>query len=264
MWGPDSLVAYLVICAVAFLASGLTFFSGFGLGTLLLPVFALFFPIESAIAFTAVVHLLNNLFKLALVGRHADRRVVFRFGLPAIVAAFFGAALLVWLARLEPVHSYSIGSRQFEVTAIKLVVGVLLLTFALMEVVPRFRNLQFPPRYLPLGGLLSGFFGGLTGMQGALRSAFLIRAGLTKEAFIATGVVVACLVDVSRLALYSRSMFPREVQMNYALVTAAVVAASAGALLGSWYLKKVTMRSIQWIVTVMLVLVALGLVVGLL
>jgi len=38
--------------------------SGFGLGTLLLPVFALFFPLPVAIAATALVHLANNFFKL--------------------------------------------------------------------------------------------------------------------------------------------------------------------------------------------------------
>lgn len=48
---------------------------------------------------------------------------------------------------------------------------------------------MFPPHWLPLGGLLSGFFGGLSGNQGALRSAFLLKAGLSKEAFIATGTV---------------------------------------------------------------------------
>ena len=62
-------MSYLVICAVALLASGLTFFSGFGLGTLLLPAFALFFPIEQAVAMTAVVHFLNGLFKLGLAAR---------------------------------------------------------------------------------------------------------------------------------------------------------------------------------------------------
>jgi hypothetical protein len=47
-------VSYVVVCAVALLASGLTFFSGFGLGTLLLPAFALFFAVEQAVALTAV------------------------------------------------------------------------------------------------------------------------------------------------------------------------------------------------------------------
>ena len=56
----------ILICLAAFLASLLTFFSGFGLGTILMPVFALFFPLEMAIALTGVVHLLNNLFKMYL------------------------------------------------------------------------------------------------------------------------------------------------------------------------------------------------------
>jgi len=61
------LVQYVVLCLAALAVSGLTLFSGFGLGTLLMPVFAIFFPIEIAIAMTAIVHLANNIFKLALV-----------------------------------------------------------------------------------------------------------------------------------------------------------------------------------------------------
>lgn len=47
---------YLVICLSSLAVSGLTLFSGFGLGTVLTPVMALFFPIETAVAATAVVH----------------------------------------------------------------------------------------------------------------------------------------------------------------------------------------------------------------
>ena len=99
-------------------------------------------------------------------------------------------------------------------------VGLLLLLFASAELLPRFRDVSFGPRYLPLGGLLSGFFGGLSGMQGALRSAFLARAGLTKEAFVGTGVVVACLIDVSRLGVYSGSLAGRGRGSTTALLAA--------------------------------------------
>jgi len=201
------LITYFVVCTVALLASGLTFFSGFGLGTLLLPAFALFVPVDRAIALTAIVHFLNGLFKLALAGRQADRRVVIRFGLPAIATAFVGAWVLIWLTGLGVLFDYTLLGRRFEVTPVKLVVGVVLVVFAAVDVLPRLRNLEFDPRYLPLGGAVSGFFGGLSGMQGALRSAFLIRAGLSKESFIGTGVVVACFVDASRLALYSGPIF---------------------------------------------------------
>lgn len=57
----------LLIAVVAAGASLLTFFSGFGLGTMLLPVFLLFFPVDLAIAMTAVVHFLNNIFKTGLI-----------------------------------------------------------------------------------------------------------------------------------------------------------------------------------------------------
>lgn len=43
----------IVISLVAFLTAILTFFSGFGLGTILMPVFAIFFPVEMAIALGA-------------------------------------------------------------------------------------------------------------------------------------------------------------------------------------------------------------------
>lgn len=257
-------MSYLVICSVALLASALTFFSGFGLGTLLLPAFALFFPVEQAIALTAIVHFLNGLFKLGLTGRHADWRVVTRFGLPAIVMSFLGAGVLLWLSGTAPVFTYTAFGHAVAVTPAKLVVGVLLGLFASLELSPRFRALSFGVQYLPLGGALSGFFGGLSGMQGALRSAFLSRAGLTKEAFIATGVVIACLIDISRLLIYSTALARQSAALDYGVLAAAVLAAFAGAALGNAYLKKMTMPGIQRLVAALLFVVALGLVSGLL
>ena len=49
----------VIIPIVAFLVSVLTFFSGFGLGTILTPAFMLFFPIDLAIGLTGIVHFLN-------------------------------------------------------------------------------------------------------------------------------------------------------------------------------------------------------------
>lgn len=257
-------MSYLVICLVAFLASGLTFFSGFGLGTLLLPAFALFFPIELAVSMTAVVHFVNGLFKLALVGRRAVWPVVIRFGLPAIAAAFVGALLLARLSDVPPVLGYSAFGTQFHVTPVKLAVGSALLLFASLELSTRFRQLSFSPRYLAVGGLLSGFFGGLSGTQGALRSAFLVRAGLSKEAFIGTGAVIATLIDVSRLTIYSSAILRESTRFDYPLLGAAIIAAALGAVLGNRYLKKVTMPAVQRIVAVLLFATAVGLAAGLL
>jgi uncharacterized protein len=254
---------FLIIPVAALLVSGLTLFSGFGLGTLLMPLFAVFFPVEVAIALTAIVHGLNNLFKLVLLGSHIDRRVVLRFGLPAIAAAFAGAGVLTWLSGMPPLFDYTLGGRRLAVEPIKLVVAVLMALFGLFEVVPRLQRVTFGPRHLPVGGLLSGFFGGLSGHQGALRSAFLVRAGLTKEAFIASGVAIACLIDAARLSVYSVYLAEAGLAQNWPLLALSTAAAFAGAFAGSRLIRKVTLPFIQLLVSVMLFAVAVALGAGL-
>ena len=250
---------YLIICLAAFLASGLTLFSGFGLGTLLLPVMALFFPIDLAIALTAVVHALNNLFKYWLLGRHANWAIVVKFGVPAILAALLGAWMLLYLTDLQPLLTYQVYGRELHVMPVKLVVAVLMMVFALVELAPRFAHLAFPARYLPLGGLLSGFFGGLSGHQGALRSPFLLKAGLTKEGFIATGVVITLMVDIPRIIMYGLSLPGWHLAGNRLLLAAAILAAFSGAWLGNRLVTKVTLRLVQLLVAVMLLAIAAAL-----
>ena len=250
---------YLIICLAAFLASGLTLFSGFGLGTLLLPVMVLFFPVDLAIALTAVVHALNNGFKCWLLGRYADRAVVLKFGLPAILAALLGARVLLYLSDLQPLLHYQVLGREAYIMPVKLVVAVLMVVFALLELAPRRAPLALTPRYLPLGGVLSGFFGGLSGHQGALRSAFLIKAGLTKESFIATGVVISLLVDIPRIVMYGASLPGQHLGDHRLLIAAAVLAAFGGAWLGNRLLTKVTLRLVQLLVALMLLGIAAAL-----
>lgn len=110
-------------------------------------------------------------------------------------------------------------------------IALLLILFSILEVSPSFQKVQFGKDKLVWGGILSGFFGGLSCIQGAIRSAFLIKSGLSKEVYIATGVVIACLV--------------------------------AGAYMGKRVLKKVTLRSIQLLIAVILIFISLALGMGL-
>lgn len=249
----------VIICIAAFLTSILTFFSGFGLGTILAPVFAIFFPIDIAIALTGVVHFSNNLFKIALVGRHTDKTVFLRFGIPAIVASFAGAWMLLKISKMPSLAEYELWNKHFEITPVKLSVAVLLIIFAVLEIIPSVQKIQFSRNKLPIGGLLSGFFGGLTGLQGAIRSAFLIKSGLTKEAYIATGVAIACVVDISRLSVYASRFTAANLQENLSLLISATLAAIAGAIIGNRLLKKITLRFVQIIVAVMLILISAAL-----
>ncbi|WP_153110155.1 sulfite exporter TauE/SafE family protein [Propionivibrio limicola] len=254
----------LIIALAAFLASGLTLFSGFGLGTLLMPVVALFFPVDIAIGITALVHLANNVFKLGLLGRQANIGVVVRFGLPAVAAAFAGALLLGQLAAQPPFIEYVVAGKALQVVPLKASVGLLILLFVGLELSPAFAAKSFDRKYLPLGGLISGFFGGLSGHQGAFRSMFLIKAGLTKEQFVATGVVLAVMVDVARMSIYGWEAGAAAREVDWWLVGIATISAFLGAFIGARLIRKVTIHSIQLAVSVLLVIVAFGLISGLL
>lgn len=260
----------MIVILAAVIASALTLFSGFGLGTLLLPAFLFVAPAPVAVAMTAIVHLAANLAKLVLVGRHADVRVLVAFGLPALLAALAGAWLLDAAGGLPVIATYSLGTRTFAVTWMKLVVGVVIIGFALLDIVPLLLAKEPEARrgvtsraWLPVGGVLSGFFGGLTGHQGALRSLFLTRLNLTKEAFVGTGVVIACTVDLTRLGVYWTHLDHAEVAARWPLLLAGCIAGIAGAYLGVWLLKKVTVSAVQISVAIGLMLFGAAMAAGL-
>jgi uncharacterized membrane protein YfcA len=263
------LTSLVIIAVCSAIAAGLTMYSGFGLGTLMLPVFALFFPVEVAVVATALVHGANNVFKAALLGRDADRDVVIKFGLVAVVAAIFGAMLLGWLAELGTRMSVEVDhTTVLRVTPVKLIIGLLMLGFALFELLPRFRKLEFDRRYLPVGGLLSGFFGGLSGHQGALRSAFLAKSGLSTESFVASNAVIGLLVDLTRISVYLILFTAAGGQLGdfdgWTLVIVGSLSAFCGVMIAKRYLHKVTMASIQTLVGLLLFGVGVALVIGVL
>ena len=125
-------------------------------------------------------------------------------------------------------------------------------------------DLALDRKYLPYGGMISGFFGGLSGNQGAFRSMFLLKTGLGKEEFVATGVMLAIMVDLSRMLTYGWGMSSQQQVINWPLVITATLSAFAGAYLGKRLLKKLTIKSIQVVVATLLIIISLGLISGLL
>lgn len=252
----------VVVAVCALLASGLTMFSGFGLGTLLLPVFALFLPVELAVAATALVHGANNVLKASLLGRMADPKLVLHFGVPAIIAASGGVYVLKLLSGMPELWTYSLLGRQAIVTPLKLAMALLMSGFAVIELHPRFEKMEIDRRWLPLGGVLSGFFGGLSGHQGALRSAFLAKVGISPRAFVGTNAVIGLLVDLVRILGYAAILLgARLAEMaksrEGALIATGALAAFAGVILGKRVLHKITMSAVQRITGGLLLLIAL-------
>ena len=185
-----------------------------------------------------------------------------------MLSAIAGAAPLGSLALFEHEVHWSLGSVAGMTDPLKLTIGALMVLFALFEPLPRFQELQFDRRWLPLGGVLSGFFGGLSGHQGALRSAFLVKTGLTTQAFVGTSCVIGLMVDLVRIITYLALLALASGQLglpqdSLGLVATGVLAAFSGVLIGKRFLHKVRMSWIQHLTGVLLLLIAVLLGLGL-
>ena len=253
----------LIVSIITFFAALLTFFSGFGLGTILTPIMLLYFPVEIAIALTGIVHFSNNIFKLFIIGKNLNKDVLIRFGVPAIIAAFLGSLLLFNFDEDSFLYSITLFEKEREVTTIKFIISVLLIFFALIDLIPFFKKISFNKNSLPIGGLLSGFFGGLTGNQGALRSAFLIKIISDKKEFIATTVVISTLVDLTRLSVYSSNLLYIDFNEYYILGLFSVSFAIIGSIIGNKLLKKVTIDFLRFLVAILILAIAFSLLAGL-
>ncbi|XOV67495.1 MAG: TSUP family transporter [Fluviicola sp.] len=268
---------FVIVAISVVFASGLTFFSGFGLGTIMLPVFSLFFDVSIAVGATAIVHMANNIFKFALVSKHIHLPTLLRFGIPAMIFGAVGGLLLKQIDGLPILYTYNLGASTFEITTVKVVIGVLMIFFAIFDLSPRLSNIQVQPKHLPLGGILSGFFGGVSGHQGAFRATFLTKVGLTKEQFIGTSNSVSLAVDLARLIAYFLPLgilvsktseashgdmqFRTAILEGQTLLIVAIVFAFLGTFIGKQLVKKTTIKGIQR--TVGVLLIVMGILMGL-
>ncbi len=261
---------YIIIGITVLFGAGMTFFSGFGLGTLLLPVFSVFFDLPVAIGATAIVHFANNIFKFAMVSRYIHLQTLLRFGIPAIGFAALGGWLLTRIDNQQVLASYELLEKSFNVTLVGIVIGLLMIFFAWFDLDPRFDKLQAKPKHLPFGGALSGFFGGLSGHQGAFRATFLTKAGLTKEQFIGTSNAVSLLVDIVRITIYLLPLATGGIGLKAALwdgqhlLIVGIVCAFLGTFLGKRLIHKTTIEGIRRLVGVLLILMGLLLGTGIL
>ncbi|MFN6039436.1 MAG: TSUP family transporter, partial [Bacteroidota bacterium] len=136
-------------------------------------------------------------------------------------------------------------------------IGLLMIFFAVYEFFPFLEGKLKPGKKLWLGGIISGFFGGLTGHQGALRSAWLIKFIKEKQVYVATGTVIACLVDVSRLGVYWTDVDKINFNDNWNYLLFPVMAACIGAFFGNKLLKKITLNYVKILVCILLVVFGL-------
>lgn len=248
-----------LITVVTLAASLAAFFSGFGLGTILMPIVALFFPLPIAIMLTAIVHLFHNLLKTGLLWKKIDWTVALQFGIAAWIAAIPGALLLKIISTIPPLKTYTFHFIHGRISILHIIVGMLLIFFAAIEWLP---NKRFQLKNLYLGGALSGFFGGLSGFQGAFRSFLLLQEKMKPDVFIATNACIATAVDIVRVAIYSFAFHKIMAEIQISLLSGALVGATAGILIGMVFVKKITLQFLRNGISLLLFLFGILLIIG--
>ncbi|MCE5190542.1 MAG: sulfite exporter TauE/SafE family protein [Actinomycetia bacterium] len=232
---------FLALAAlVSFLAGATASIVGFGVGSLLTPVVALTFGTDVAVAVVALPHLAGGLLRGWQLRRAIDRRIVVRFGLLSALGGLLGALVF---ARIAP-------------AVLTRVLGALLITAATAGVT------GWAQRWTPSGpvtwalGALSGFFGGVVGNQGGLRTAALSAFGLSPAVFVATSTIIGVMIDAVRVPVYL-ARASTSLAGLWQLVVLSIAGVVAGTLMGDRILLGLSRERFRIIVSVAIGLLGL-------
>ena len=176
----------LALFLVAILAGAVAALAGFGIGSLLTPVFAAQIPLKLAVAAVSIPHLLATAIRFVLLRQHVDRKLLWTFGIFSAIGGLAGALAHNWASSPQ----------------LTIVFGCALLLASLSELTGAARRIHVRGAFAWIAGAISGILGGMVGNQGGIRSAALLGFQTTRVAFVATATAVALFVDGARMPVY--------------------------------------------------------------
>jgi uncharacterized membrane protein YfcA len=232
----------------AFLAAafggGVASVAGFGIGSLLTPVLATEAGARLAVAAVSIPHIVGTSIRFWRLRRAIDWRIVRSFGLMSAAGGIAGAVLNTFAT-----------SR-----ALAMVFGSLLVLAGALQLTGYAKRWRLRGTSAWLGGALSGFFGGLVGNQGGIRTAAMLGFEVDKRQFVATTTAVALAIDLARVPIYIAAAG------SQLLGLASVIAiAGAGVVLGTLFgerlLAGVPEQHFRTVVAALLVLLGLSILV---
>ncbi|MCC6979763.1 MAG: sulfite exporter TauE/SafE family protein [Candidatus Melainabacteria bacterium] len=212
------LTELIAIAIVSGLAGVVASIAGFGIGSLLTPLFALRMDLQLAVAAVSIPHLLSTVYRFVLIRKDLNKEVFVSFGIWSAVGGLSGGLMGIFIKEHQLIVLF----------ATLLIFAGLSGVFGLSE------RFQFPRKFAWLAGLASGMFGGLAGNQGGIRSAALLSFNLSKMEFIATGTGIGLLVDAARMPVYFYQRFSDLLELQVPILIAVI-----GSLVGTWFGKLV-------------------------
>jgi uncharacterized protein len=227
----------LVIAVGSVLAGAIASIVGFGIGSVLTPLFAVRVGTQLAVAAVSIPHLFATALRFWRLRAHVDRRVVVSFGITSAAGGLAGALL----------HAYASNR------SLAIVFGVLLLFVGISELTGLARHMRFGGPVAWIAGAVSGVFGGLVGNQGGIRSAALLGFDLDRQAFVATATAIGLVVDGARMPVYFATQ-TAAIARIWPLVLIATAGTLAGTLLGVRTLRRIPEQAFRRIVAILLLL----------
>jgi uncharacterized membrane protein YfcA len=213
------------------LAGAIAAISGFGIGSILTPLLALWIGTKLAVAVVSIPHFIGTALRFVVIRQHVDRRVLWSFGITSAAGGLVGALLHIWLR--SAVLGY--------------VLGALLVFAGITGLAGLAARMRFGRRAAWVAGALSGMFGGLVGNQGGIRSAALLGFGLQRDAFVATATAIALLVDACRMPVYAALQY-HQILSQWPLAAIATIGVVVGTLSGKWMLQRIPQNVFRMIV----------------
>jgi hypothetical protein len=229
--------AAILIVAVA--SGAVAMVSGFGIGSLLTPLFSVRVDTKTAVAAVSIPHIVATAVRLWLLRAHVDRGLLWSFGLTSAAGGLAGAFL----------HTRA------SSPALATVFGALLVFAGASQFTGLSDKWRFRGPIAWGAGALSGLFGGLVGNQGGIRSAAMLGLDVSKDQFVATGAAIALLVDAARMPVYVSAEW-RQLTALWPLIVLATAGVVGGTFAGGRLLARIPPRRFR--LTVAAVVFLLG------
>jgi uncharacterized membrane protein YfcA len=219
------------LLAVSALAGAVGAIAGFGIGSLLTPLFALQTGTKLAVAAVALPHAIGTLIRFLRLRRHVDRWLFWRFGLTSAAGGLAGALL----------------NARASSPALAIVFGLLLIFAGASQMSGYAQRWRFRGPIAWVAGAASGFLGGLVGNQGGIRSAAMLGFDVSKERFVATATAAALCVDAARMPVYLATQGPQLIAV-WRPIALAILGVAAGTLYGERLLARIPERRFRQVV----------------
>ena len=230
-------IDHLVTTLTGIVAGAIAAVSGFGIGSVLTPLFAARYGTKLAVAMVSVPHLVGTAVRFVRLREHIDRRVLIRFGVLSAVGGLLGALL----------HARA------DSPALTIVFGLLLLFAGTTSLFGISERMRFGRKTAWAAGALSGIFGGMVGNQGGIRSAALMGFNISKESFVATATAIGLIVDGARMPVYAYAEH-RGIAAAWMPIAFATAGVLAGTLWGVRLLRRIPEDVFRRAVSVLIIL----------